>query len=279
MFVANDRRFRVAAILMAVSFFMAGGSNLFTGNLFSSLDGPPSAGDIRGRYADENGDVPAGSADAFVDDLEDAASTDRFFDDLNDTDRSGLRDSLESVYENEDVDEATRQSAAVLAAEVTLRGTNSGETINNVADVLTSSEGVDSFSEPSVLLDQIIPDSAKGDPDAIERILNDMVAAADAFDALGTTLTDSDGDGTIDNAPAGANMTELAQQAAVAMVVRNLVNDPNSGGAATLSESIASGTVEDTQFGDPLSSENTDGSALNNILKAGGLDGVFDTDS
>jgi hypothetical protein len=279
MFVANDRRFRVAAILMAVSFFLAGCSNLFTGNLFSSLDGPPSAGDIRGRYADENGDVPAGSADAFVDDLEDAASTDRFFDDLNDTDRSGLRDSLESVYENEDVDEATRQSAAVLAAEVTLRGTNSGETINNVADVLTSSEGVDSFSEPSVLLDQIIPDSAKGDPDAIERILNDMVAAADAFDALGTTLTDSDGDGTIDNAPAGANMTELAQQAAVAMVVRNLVNDPNSGGAATLSESIASGTVEDTQFGDPLSSENTDGSALNNILKAGGLDGVFDTDS
>jgi len=278
MFFARSR-FRAVAILAVVSLALAGCSNLFTGNLFSSLDGPPSAGDIRGRYVDENGDVPTGSADEFVDDLADAADSDRFFDDLSDTDRDGLQESLESVYENEDVDEATRQNAAVLAAEVTLRGTDSGETINNVADVLTSSEGVDSFSEPSVLLDQIIPESAQGDPAAIEQILNDMVAAADAFDALGNTLTDSDGDGTIDNAPADANMAELAQQAAVAMVVRNLVNDPNSGGAAALSESIAAGTVGDTEFGDPLSNENTDGSALNNILKAGDLDGVFDTES
>jgi hypothetical protein len=267
-------------ILLILLSSISGCANLFSGNFFESFDSPPSASDIRGRYVDDEGNVAPDQAAAFVTDLGDAASSSRFFSELSDTDRADLRDSLASAYSSAEVPEATRQSAAILAADVTLRGADSGATINNVADVLTSSDGVDSFDEPSALLDQIVPESAQGDPVAIKRILDDMVAAAAAFDALGSTLTDSDGNGEIDNTPAGANMTAIAQQAAVAMVIRDLVADPDSGGAEGLADDIAAGVVDDTRFSDnPLSDTNTEGSPLNNILKAGGLNGVFDTES
>jgi hypothetical protein len=268
---------RALVLLMFLS-SLSGCANLFSGNFFENLDSPPSATEIRGQYVDADGNVPPDRAEAFVNELGDAASSSRFYSELSDTDREELRDSLESAYTNVDVLESTRQSAAILAADVTLRGADSGATINNVADILTSSDGVDSFDEPSALLDQIVPESAQGDPAAIERILNDMVAAADAFDALGASLTDSDNDGTIDNAPDGANMTAVAQQAAVAMVIRDLVVD--SGDIAGLAGDISRGEVDDTRFDDnPLTETNSEGSPLNNILKAGGLDGVFDTDS
>lgn len=275
------RRVVVTVLAVPVLLVMSGCSNLFTGNMFTNFDGPPSASDLASRYTDDEGRVSGEDADNFVNDVDDAAGSSRFFDDLSDTDRTNLTGSLKSVYDNPNVDEETRQRAAVLAADVTLRGADSGETINNVADVLTSSEGADSFSDPGQLLDQIIPDSAKDDPEAIQKILDDMVAAADAYDALGDALKDEDGDGTIDNTPDGTNMTEVAQKAAVAMVVRNIV-DQDADGSGDLAERIANGTVGDAGYTDPLSGDdgaNSDGSAFNNILKAGGLDGFFDSDA
>jgi hypothetical protein len=265
-------------MVLAATLSIAGCANLFTGNMFANFDGPPSASDLAGRYADADGNVSSSDADSFVGDVEDAAGSSRFFDDLSDNDRTTLTGSLKSVYDNDsgEVDDATRQRAAVLAADVTLRGADSGETINNVANVLTSAEGADSFSSPQDLMDQIIPDSAKDDPVAIKKILDDMVAAADAYDALGGSLTDDDGDGEIDNAPEGTNMAEVAQKAAVAMVVRNLAGQDS--GDKDLAQRIADNDFEGTTFSDPLGGENSDGSALNNILKAGGLGGFFDSD-
>lgn len=264
-------------LALAVAITITGCSNLLTGNMFSNFDGPPSASDLTSRYGDN--DVPTDDADDFVNAVDDAAGSRRFFDDLSDSDRDELAETLRSVYDSddEDLDPETRQRAAVLAADVTLRGTDSGETINNVANVLTSSEGADSFSDPAVLMDQIIPDSAKDDPVAIKRILDDMVTAADAYDALGSSLTDEDGDGTIDNAPDGVNMTEVAQKAAVAMIVRNIVEQDEEGSEG-LAGRIAAGTVGDASYVDPLGAENSDGGALNNILAAGGLGGFFDSD-
>lgn len=262
------------ALALVATITITGCSNLFTGNMFSNFDGPPSASDLTSRYGDD--DVPTDEADDFVNAVDDAAGSRRFFDDLSDSDRDELAGSLRTVYDNEDVDDDTRQRAAVLAADVTLRGADSGETINNVANVLTSSEGADSFSDPAQLMDQIIPESAKDDPVAIQRILDDMVAAADAYDALGGTLTDADGDGTVD-APDGVNMTEVAQKAAVAMVVRNIV-EQDEAGSGDLADRIAAGTVGDTTYDDPLGAENADGGALNNIIEAGGLGGFFDSE-
>ncbi|MFW5827108.1 MAG: hypothetical protein ACOCU4_03405, partial [Alkalispirochaeta sp.] len=222
----NPQKITAVALILTVTITITGCSNLLTGNMFSNFDGPPSASDLTSRYGDDG--VPAGDADDFVDAVDDAGGSRRFFDDLSDSDREELAGSLKSVYDNEDVDAETRQRAAVLAADVTLRGADSGETINNVANVLTSSDGADSFSDPAALMDQIIPDSAKDDPAAIQKILDDMVAAADAYDALGSSLTDEDGDGTVDG-PEGTNMTEVAQKAAVAMVVRNIVEQDEGG--------------------------------------------------
>ena len=268
---------RVGLVVAALA--ISGCSNLFTGNLFSNFDGPPSASEILSSYVDDDGNVDPAAADGFVSALGDAADSNKFYDDLSDDDRADLTASLSTVYKSTDpaVTPETKQKAALLAADVTLKGTDSGDTINNVANVLTSDAGVDSFSDAGDLLNQIIPDEAQGDPVAIKKILDDMVAAADAYDALGSSLTDADGDGTPDS-PDGVNMTEVSQKAAVAMVVRNLVTQ-DGGDGETLANAVADGTVETLTFTDPLSAENADGSALNNILKAGGLDGLFEGDA
>ncbi len=282
MYEAIRRRLVVTVLAVSVLLSISGCSNLFTGNLFSSFDGPPSASDLAGRYADEEGRVSRDDADDFVNDVDDAAGSSRFFGGLSEADRAELTDSLNSVYQNPEVDEKTRQRAAVLAADVTLRGADSGDTINNVADVLTSSEGTDDFSDPGQLLDQIIPDNAKDDPEAIQKILDDMVTAADAYDALGTSLRDEDDDGTLDG-PEGTNMAEVAQKAAVAMVVRNIVEQDklqNGDDSTILRDGISSGNFDDTSYEDPLSSEqDKDGDSFDNLLNAGGLDGFFDSET
>lgn len=254
---------------------LGGCANLFTGNLFENFDGPPSASEVLGGYTDAAGDVTTDDADGFVNALDEALDSPKFFDDLSSTDRDNLAGSLESVYTNGAVDDTTRQEAAIMAGDVILTGTNSGATINNVADVLTSSGGTDSFSDPATLLDQIIPDSAQGDAAAIQGILDDMVSAAGAYEALGGSLTDVDGDGSVDG-PDGANMTEVAQKAAVAIAVKSIVEDGGSGGSEGLAQAIADGTVEDLSIsGDPIADAGTEGSAFNKILQAGGLDGLF----
>ncbi|MEX2445489.1 MAG: hypothetical protein WD492_17955 [Alkalispirochaeta sp.] len=275
------RRVAVPALAMSVIVSITGCSNLLTGNMFSNFDGPPSASDLTSRFGDDNGNVSTEDANDFVNELDDAAGSSRFFDDLSDGDRTDLASSLESVYLNDGADgpdTETRQRAAVLAADVTLRGADSGETINNVANVLTSSDGPESFSDPAQLMDQIIPAGARNDSKAIQRILDDMVTAAGAYDALGASLKDEDDDGAVDG-PEGTNMAEVAQKAAVAMVVRNIV-EQDSEGSKDLAERIAFGTVGDISYDDPLSSEqDKDGGAFNNILTAGGLGGFFESDA
>lgn len=263
-------RLSVLAAVLVVS--LSGCSNLFTGNLFSGLDGPPSAGDITGRYVAADGSVPTDVAGDFVGDVEEAAESSRFFDDLSAGDRDDLSAALKDVYDNGAVDAETRQKAAILSGEVTLRDTPAGDTINNVADVLTSSGGADSFENPETLLDQIIPADAKGDPAAVQAILDDMVSAADAYNSLGGNLTDTDGDGSVDG-PDGANMAETAQRAAVSMIVADLVGQTDS---ATLADAIANDSVDTLALTDPTGDATTGGTPLNNILQAGGLDGLFE---
>lgn len=259
---------RYLTVISITLFLLGSCADLFKGNLFEEFDGPPDASDILGDYVDANGRVSTADARDFIADLSDAAASSRFYDDLSASDRTNLNTALSSVYGNGDVATSTRQEAAVLAGDVATRGTDAGETINNVANVLTSDSGGDAFNDPAALMDLVIPDSAKGDAAAIEGILDDLVAAAEAYDYLGDSLTDTDGDGTVDG-PDGVNMTEVAQKAAVAIAVKKLVDD--AGSTSSLASDISAGSVSSTAL-DNFPGDTTSAEA---ILEAGGLGGLI----
>lgn len=275
-----ERFFRRIPVLIGIVFIFSlyGCANLFDANIFTDFDAPASAADVLGDYAETDGTVSTANAAGFVDDLGEAAESSRFFDDLSDADREELDAALESVYDNVDVDTATRQDAAVLAGEIALRGTDAGATVNNVVDVLISSDGgADSFNDPSTLLAAIIPAEVQGDETAIRNILESMVTAADAYESLGSTMTDEDGDGTPDG-PDGANMGAVSQNAAVAIIVSAMAD---SGGGV---DALTSAIIDDdftgfstTALDDSIGSDASP-TPLRNILDAGGLLGVFESE-
>ncbi len=267
---------RLIVLAVATLTFFASCTNLFMGNFFEEFDGPPDASELLGSYTSSDGTVSTSKAPKFVGAVSEAAESSKFYKDLSSSDRTELNTALKSVYDDASVDTATRQSASVLAAEVKIRDTGAGETINNVANVLTSDLGADSFNDPEALMDLIIPDSAKGDATAVKKILDDLVSAGDAYDNLGSIMTDEDGDGTVDG-PSGVNMTETAQKAAVAIAVMKLA-DPDGDGVtdtATLSNEIINKSFSaDTESA--LDNFPGDTTNLENILDAGGLGGLFD---
>jgi hypothetical protein len=238
---------------------LSGCANLFTGNFFENFDGPPSASDLINSY-------DASNPGAFVDSIAEAAESPRFLNGLSAAERDSLTTSLADVYGGS-ADVATRQEAAILAATVNITGTAAGDTINNVADIVTSGTTND-FSDPQKLLEAIIPAEAQGDATAVQAILDDLVQAAAAYDALGTTLT-SGGDNA--DPPADANMTAIAQNAVVALAIQSL--STQAGSTATLAAEIVSGSFG--SYTDPIAGADDDTTPLGAILAAGGLDGVF----
>lgn len=252
------------------------------GNAFENFDGPPAASEITRRHirTDDEGNVIVDNPERFVRDVGDAAGSGRFFRDLSDSDREQLNDGLRQVY-NGDSDVGTRQRAAVLAGEVNMRGTSAGTTANNVIDVLTG-DGIEAFEDPNALLDTIIPAGARGNPAAIQEILNNMVAAAEAYEALGNTLGDEDS-----TVPAGTNMGVVAQNALVAMVVRDIVNAQSGDDPAARSEFLAQQLAEDPEnrtIATPGEGDEDydvfggEGSALRNIINTAGFGGILEDD-
>jgi hypothetical protein len=249
-----------AVLLLVVSC-----ADLLQGNIFENFAGPPGAGEVLSKHVQADGTVDPGRAGAFVRDLEDAASSPRFFRDISAADRVKLTVALESVYDPDSgVALPVRQKAAILAGEVNMRDTDAGATANNVIDVLTG-DGIDTFEDPRSLLDEIIPASAQGDPVKIKAILDNLVAAGNAYEAFGNTLG---GDNT---APAGTNMGTVAQNALVAITVRNIVSA--NGGATALAASIADPDGEIEPPGGDVFGE--EGTPLRNIFDAAGLGGVL----
>lgn len=244
-------------------------ANLLQGNIFENFDGPPEAGAILRKHVEADGTVAPGNAGAFIRDLEDAATSPRFFRELSETDRRQLDTALRSVY-REDSGAAlpVRQKAAILAGEVNMRGNDAGATANNVIDVLTD-QGTELFEDSRALLDEIIPAGARGNAAKIKVILDNLAAAGDAYEALGETLT---GDTT---APAGTNMGAVAQNALVAITVRNIVGA--NGDTTQLATLIADpdGEIADPDFGDD-GVFGPEGSPLRNIFNKAGLGGVLD---
>lgn len=267
-----ERLFAIAIAGLALS----GCGNLFTTNYFENFDGPPSADELTQKYTDSSGDVPAGDADDFVEALQAETSGGRFFDDLSAGDRAELSAALQSVYTNPDpaISDETRQAAALLAAEVIIRDTKAQDTINNVTGVLTDQDsgGSIDLDNASSLVGSIIPDSAQNDPNAIDSIITDLVSAAGAFDGLSQALTDNDSDGEAD--PAEGVTLATAQEAAVSIAVRDLVN-ANGGGAAgtaAVRDAIINDTLDSlTAPPSPIGDEPASPTPLDLILQSAGL--------
>lgn len=257
---------------------------VFEGNLFENFAGPESASAILRKYSDGGVVLPA-RAPGFVSALDDAAGSSRFFRELSASDRAGLNDALESVYAADDADvpKATRQKAAILAGQVNLRETDAGETINNAIDVLTDG-GIDTFEEdPEALLDQLLPSGVRGDEAKISAVLRNLVNAAGAYEALGTTLASSDDDPE-PQMPAGTNKGAVAQNALVALVVKDIAKangaDAEDGIAALAAELAKPQGDRDTDW-ITLPYDNgvefaPEGSPLRNIFNAAGFGGVLD---
>ena len=122
---------KAGLLLVTLTVFMFSScADLFQGNLFENFDGPPDASELIDKYVNADGTVSASNAGKFVDAVAEAAESPRFFKDLSNSDRTKLNGALADVYGNEAVGTSDRQTASVLAAEVVIRGTDAGETIN-----------------------------------------------------------------------------------------------------------------------------------------------------
>ncbi len=278
------RRFVMATVAIAV-ISISSCENLLSGNFFEDFDAPPSADDILDDFTEPDGSVSTDNAPDFVEELDEAADSNRFFDDLSADDRDELGTALESVFDNEDVDTEVRQEAAILAGEIALRGTEAGETANNVVDVLTDADGADSFNDPGAFVDAVLPDDIQDDPDAVREVFESMIAAANAYNALGENLTDTDGDGSPDG-PDGANMGEVSQNAAISIVLAETADADGDGVVSDAElDAFTNATVNDDfsgYSGNPLEdSLGSDASPtpLRNILDAGGLLEVFESET
>lgn len=261
------RRF---SVLFGVLLVFAGScANLMEGNVFENFDGPEDAGTVLRKYSLPDGTIDPARMDAFIRDLENSASSPRFFRGLSASDREKLDKALRSVYgEDSGASVASRQKAAVLAGQTNMRGNDAGRTANNVIDVLVN-DGVDSFDNSRELLNQVIPADVRGNPTKVAEILDNLAAAGDAYEALGSTLDGSN------PAPAGTNMGAVAQNALVAITVRNIVGA--NGDSAALAAAVADpdAQIEDPDFGDD-GVFGPDGSPLRNLFNTAGLGGVLD---
>jgi hypothetical protein len=256
---------RMVSLFLAVFLLVTSCADLIMGtNLFSGFDEPPNAADaLRGRV-DASGAVLAGQEAAFLRNLRNSTTSNKFFANLSNDERTQLNTALKSIYSNGDLAPELRQQAALDGAAVSLRGTTAQTTTNNLTKYIADGGG-DVFSEPDKLLDAIIPSSAKGDPVAIQGILDSYIAAATAYEALGETLVG----GTA--APGGANMNSVGQNAAVAMAVAALASK-NDNLAEELTKDPADRGALDTSGLDGI---NDDGTPLNAILQTSGLGEVF----
>lgn len=266
---------RATATIIVVA-TLAGCGNLFTTNYFENFDGPPSASELTNRYTNDSGQVETADADDFVDALAAETGGNRFFEELSPGDRAELSTALESVYTNTDpsISEATRQQAALLAADVTIRNTPAQDTINNVASVLTDADtgGSVDLEDASSLIGTIIPDDAQGDPAAIDSIITGLVTAAGAFDGLSSALTDGDGDGDAD--PADGVDLATAQQAAVSIAVRDLVaaNGGGTAGTQAVRDAIINDTLDTlTTPPSPIGDDPANPTSLDRILQSAGI--------
>lgn len=254
---------RVFILGLTIAVSITGCANLFTMNLFSKFDGPPPATDLLRGFDPAN-------PRAFLADLEAAAESERFLTELSQSDRNALNSALRQVYSGSS-DPAIVQRAAILAADVSMVGTAAETTVNNLVGAFTS--GGDAFgsseSSAGALISSVIPADVLNNDAALTQMLDSMFAAAEAYNALGNSLADSQ-----HVAVSGAT----AQNAAVSILIYTIAGNPetpNESNEDRRNRLIAAIRQDDFSGLSQPSTALEDGGPLNSILDAAGLGGLF----
>ena len=234
----------------------AGCSNMYEANVFASFDGPPEASELRNGSARR---------------IAEAAESPQFFDELrNDPDaRTAIQNRLREIYNDENASEREVRTASALSATIEIETTDGAAVVNNLVDVFLDEGSDGDFSDPGTLVRNVFPDSVRNDPEALAAQIESFNQAADAYEVYGNGLTE-------ENQPEGTNSGEVAQRAAVAILVSELSDQ--AGGSDALAQDIGS---DDSLEGYSDPTESTVGAednptSLRNILDVAGLTSVVE---
>jgi|GEM_PF-3324611 len=176
------------------------------------------------------------------------------------------------------VDSAGEQAAAAAAGKVMIESNDDAkELVNSLPDIISElTDGSD--PDPEDLIATFVPSDLKNDKTAFTEAINDLLAAADAFNALGDGLT-----GTEDPSDIGLSDGDaggIAQMAIVAIVVDTAVGTLGGGatGIDALWDLVQNPTDNNALSGvndDPFDELDATGSNLANILSWAGYDTTF----
>ncbi len=198
-------RVKVAALLIVTGVLCAGCSAFFQFNAFASLDTPPapSLADYRGAdgLTKLAADLSSPAVVALL--IGDPALVQQVKGYLLDTFLSG---SLTT---------SDQQTAAVLYSDLSLKTTSGDTLVNNVVTAIMSTPPSGNLAS---IINSIIPASVLADPTggAFEAMVQGLLDANVAYGALGTSIPAY-------GAPAGVNLGDVAQKAAVAYMMRAVV--------------------------------------------------------
>lgn len=263
----------VFTVVALASFFAVGCTEMLTFNLFETLEAPmlPTKAEIAEMEPGE-----------LVDLLNDLVVDESFYEEIEPEALVAIVESLVIVYEDPESTAEEIQDAAILAADIELATSGGDEVIETVVEVvLDLIEGGDSGGEAT---GGEVPGEPAEEPDifdfvaatlaaAFEEVDEDtefdatvdaLVAAAAAYEALGLSLQDLDGDGAVDSPP-GTNMGAIAQEAIVAIFVAETIDAMTRDGLADVAYRGAEVVLAEGR--DPT----TDNVALSNILVASGM--------
>lgn len=208
-------KMKPAAIALVASAFLFSCSQLFDFNLFKDLDPvpAPNAADYEGSEG----------LDQLDDDLDSPAVVDALADDPDTV--AAIEDMLEEDYLNDGVSGEEDQQAAIVYADLNLETSGGDELVNNI--VATVLGGIDPATQTMVdLLKQIVPPEAAGNRDAFCAMLLAFLDAHYAYQLLGNSIVDVNGDGVIsagEGVPAAANMGDVAQKAVVSYILDQII--------------------------------------------------------
>ncbi|RKX82445.1 MAG: hypothetical protein DRP57_09885, partial [Spirochaetes bacterium] len=154
--------------------------------------------------------------------------------------------------------------AALLYSDIELKTTGADDVVNNLVKVLdtSGSDSMDSFDSFEDFWEAVAPQDA--DP---ATVFEGLYHAYDGFNILGDSLSDTDGDGTLDG-PEGANMGEAAQNAVVAFMVYKVMDANDFTEGSELAEALSDTTLTMPE----LSSSDPDFTNISNIVNAASPD-------
>ncbi|WP_020611546.1 hypothetical protein [Sediminispirochaeta bajacaliforniensis] len=179
-----------------------------------------------------------------------------------------------------DADTPKKQAAAAAAGKVMIESNDDAkELVNSLPDIISELTADDSDPDPEDLIATFVPSDLKNDKTAFTEAINDLLAAADAFNALGSGLSDTDDPGDIGLSDGDAG--GIAQMAIVAIVVSTAVDTLGSGDSDagiedlwTLVQDPTDPSVQFSDDDDPFD-QLDDAGSLFNILSWAGYDTTF----